>query len=98
MNHRRTMNTSATTLVAFAMLASALLACRSDKGRAVALELDGNTVIYEEKCGSKDYVACGQRVRDRTKDILCARNGKGTHPYLYKISKGDAMKSSAYCK
>jgi hypothetical protein len=87
-----------TTLLSLVLTASALLACKSDKGRAVALEMDGQTVIHEEKCGSKDYVACGQRVRDRAKDVLCARSGKGNHPYLYKISKGDPIKNTAICK
>ena len=84
--------------VCMAALASALLACRSDKGRAVALEMDGKTVIYEEKCPSKDYVGCGQRVRDQAKAILCSKHGKGSHPYLYKISKGDPIKNTALCR
>lgn len=84
-------------LAVLVLLATALFACKSDKGRAVALEMDGQTVIHEEKCG-KDYVSCGQRVRDRAKDTLCARNGKGNHPYLYKISKGDPIKNTAICR
>lgn len=80
-------------------LAAALLACgSSDKGRAVTLEIDGTTTIHEEKCATKDYVACGQRVRDRTKETLCARNGKGNHPYLYKIGKSEPMRNTALCK
>jgi hypothetical protein len=92
------MRPNRTVLLALAFVATALLACKSDKGRAVALEMDGQTVIYEEKCGSKDYVSCGQRVRDRAKDVLCSRNGKGNHPYLYKISKGDPIKNTAICR
>lgn len=69
----------------------------SDKGRAVALDMDGKTVLAEEKCGSKDYVACGQRVRDQAKAVLCGKLGKGRHDFLYKIGKGEPMKNTANC-
>ena len=87
---------SKTTSILTALAFGILLGGCSDKGRAVAFELDGKTVLAEERCGSKEYVACGQRVREQAKGVLCAR-GKGKHEYLYKISKGEPMKQTAFC-
>ena len=73
------------------------------KGSCGAYELDG-TIIVERLCplrsGGKtyDYVACGQRVRDRAKELICRDKGKGLHKYLYRSGDSKPTTSSAYCK
>jgi hypothetical protein len=95
--HRRPNMRATTTSMMFVALSALFFSGCSDKGRAVALEMDGETVLAEEKCGSKDYVACGQRVRDQAKAALCQKRGKGRHEFLYKIGKGQPIKNTTSC-
>jgi hypothetical protein len=73
------------------------------KGSCGAYELDG-TVIVERRClhrsGGRtyDYVACGERVRDRAKELICRARGKGLHKYLYRSGESKPSTSSVYCK
>lgn len=73
------------------------------KGSCGAYELDG-TVIVEKRChlrsGGKvyDYVRCGQRVRDRAKELICRDKGKGLHKYLYRSGESKPSQSSVFCK
>jgi hypothetical protein len=76
---------------------------RGDKGSCAAYELDG-TVIVERRCPLRsngkthDYVTCGQRVRDRAKELICRDKGKGLHKYLYRSGESKPSSSSVYCK
>ncbi|HTE51278.1 MAG TPA: hypothetical protein VK698_10450 [Kofleriaceae bacterium] len=73
------------------------------KGSCGAYELDG-TVIVERRCllrsGGKvyDYVSCGQRVRDRAKELICRDKGKGMHKYMYRSGETKPSQSSVFCK
>jgi hypothetical protein len=73
------------------------------KGSCAAYELDG-TVIVAKRCPLKsngrthDYVTCGQRVRDRAKELICRARGKGLHKYLYRSGESKPSQSSVYCK
>lgn len=74
-----------------------------EKGSCGAYELDG-TVIVERRCllksGGKvyDYVTCGQKVRDRAKELICRDKGKGLHKYMYRSGESKPNQSSVYCK
>ena len=73
------------------------------KGSCGAYELDG-TVIVEKRCHLKsggkvyDYVRCGQRVRDRAKELICRDKGKGMHKYMYRSGESKPSQSSVFCK
>lgn len=73
------------------------------KGSCGAYELDGS-VIVEKRCHLKsggkvyDYVRCGQRVRDRAKELICRDKGKGLHKYLYRSGESKPSQSSVFCK
>ena len=71
------------------------------KGKCAAWELDGSLLALEHcpaKGSSHDYVECGKRVRDKVKELLCAKLGKGSHKYMYRVSDNKPSKSSVYCK
>jgi hypothetical protein len=84
-----------------ALLAAAAGGCNSQKASCASYEVDGKTVIVEERCSKRgrayDYVSCGQMVRDKTKTILCER-GKGSQKYMYRVGTSKPTDSSVFCK
>ena len=90
-------------LVLGMVLGFATTAHADRKGTVTAYELDGYTVIAQKTCTSSgrysyDYSRCGERLRDSVKIRLCAKLGKGTHHYLYKIGDNRPTRSSVWCR
>jgi len=75
----------------------------AEKGKVTAYELDGYTVISTKTCSpsgrySYDYSRCGERLRDSVRIRLCAKLGRGTHPYLYQLGDNRPTRPSVWCK
>jgi hypothetical protein len=72
------------------------------KGTVTAWNDAGDTVLDHKVClrnkGSWDYVSCGNALRERLKDQICATAAPGLHKYLYQVGDGRKNPSTVLCK